>query len=55
MSLWQVPDKETVEFMTLFYKNLIENRSVRDSFNSAQLQMSEKYDPYFWGAFVLIE
>ncbi len=55
MSLWQVPDKETSEFMELFYKNLIDNGSVRESFNNAQLMMSRKYEPYFWGAFVLIE
>ena len=55
MSLWQVPDEETSEFMGLFYKNLIENKSVRESFNIAQLQMSQNYDPYYWGAFVLID
>ena len=47
--------EETSEFMGLFYKNLIENKSVRESFNIAQLQMSQNYDPYYWGAFVLID
>lgn len=54
MSLWQVPDKETAEFMTLFYTQLIETQDIRIAFNSAQEQMRKKYDPYYWAAFVLI-
>ena len=30
MSLWQVPDKETEEFMTLFYSNLVKEKNVRN-------------------------
>ena len=55
MSLWQVPDKETAEFMTTFYKNLTKTNDIRKSFNLTQRTMREKYDPYYWGAFVLIE
>ncbi|MEZ4938414.1 MAG: CHAT domain-containing tetratricopeptide repeat protein [Crocinitomicaceae bacterium] len=55
MSLWQVPDKETMEFMTLFYKNLTANNRIQESFKIAQKEMRKKYDPYFWAAFVLIE
>jgi CHAT domain-containing protein len=55
MSLWQVPDKETDEFMTSFYNELIKTKEIRKSFTSAQKLMRAKYDPYFWGAFVLIE
>ena len=55
MSLWQVPDKETAEFMTLFYGQLTELNDIRKAFESAQEQMRNKYDPYFWAAFVLIE
>jgi CHAT domain-containing protein len=54
MSLWQVPDKETKEFMILFYDNLLETKNVRESFHEAQLQMSQKYDAFYWAAFVLI-
>ncbi|MFH2094643.1 MAG: CHAT domain-containing tetratricopeptide repeat protein, partial [Bacteroidota bacterium] len=36
MSLWQVPDKETVEFMELFYKKLLKFKDVRRSFNETQ-------------------
>ena len=55
MSLWQVPDKETSEFMTLFYKNLIKLKDIPTAFQKTQKIMRSKYDPYYWGAFVLIE
>ncbi len=55
MSLWQVPDKETEEFMTSFYNELIKTKEIRKAFANAQKLMRTKYDPFFWGAFVLIE
>jgi len=55
MSLWQVPDKETSEFMQLFYKNLTKAKDIPKAFNLTQKTMRKKYDPYYWGAFVLIE
>lgn len=55
MSLWQVPDKETAEFMTLFYSNLFVSKDIRQAFAETQKIMREKYDPYFWAAFVLVE
>jgi CHAT domain-containing protein len=55
MSLWQVPDKETVEFMETFYKKLLKSKDVRSAFNDTQKEMRKKYDPYYWGAFVLVE
>jgi len=55
MSLWQVPDKETVEFMTSFYKHLNKTNDIKKSFSLTQKAMRKKYDPYFWAAFVLIE
>jgi CHAT domain-containing protein/uncharacterized protein HemY len=55
MSLWQVPDKETSEFMTKFYKKLMKSNDIKQAFNETQKEMREKYDPYFWAAFVLIE
>jgi CHAT domain-containing protein/tetratricopeptide (TPR) repeat protein len=54
-SLWQVPDKETVEFMEKFYTNLLKLKEIRNAFSETQKEMRQKYDPYFWGAFVLIE
>lgn len=55
MSLWQVPDKETVEFMTSFYSLLFEYYDTRKAFNETQRIFSQKYDPFFWAAFVLLE
>ena len=55
MSLWQIPDKETVEFMSAFYNNLLKDKEIKKAFYDAQKAMRAKYDPYFWGAFVLME
>jgi CHAT domain-containing protein len=55
MSLWEIPDKETVEFMGSFYKNLLLVKDIKQAFSIAQKDMRTKYDPYYWGAFVLLE
>jgi CHAT domain-containing protein len=55
MSLWKVPDKETEEFMVLFYTNLLREGNIHTAFHLTQKTMSKKYDPYFWAAFVLME
>ena len=55
ISLWEVPDNETSEFMTKFYKKLLLTKAVRKSFNETQSEMRKKYDPFYWAAFVLIE
>jgi len=55
MSLWQVPDKETSEFMTAFYTKFLTIKNIRTAFYDTQKEMRQKYDPYYWGAFVLIE
>ena len=54
MSLWQVPDKETTEFMKLFYKRLTKVKDIQQAFHHTQKVMRKKYDPYYWGAFVLV-
>jgi CHAT domain-containing protein/uncharacterized protein HemY len=54
MSLWQVPDKETSEFMELFYINLIRGKDIALAFRNTQLTMSKKYEPFYWAAFVLM-
>ena len=55
VSLWQVPDKETIELMTAFYSNRLGGKSTRESFNLAQGEMRRKYPPFYWAAFVLVE
>jgi len=54
VSLWEVPDKETVEFMTLFYKNWLKNQEINQAFREAQTTMRKKYPPYYWAAFKLV-
>jgi CHAT domain-containing protein/Flp pilus assembly protein TadD len=55
MSLWQVPDKETMEYMETFYTQLLKIKDIRKAYSETQKEMRQKYDPYFWAAFVLIE
>jgi CHAT domain-containing protein len=50
-----VPDKETSEFMQVFYSNLLSMKDIRHAFVSTQKTMQKKYDPYYWAAFVLVE
>ncbi len=55
MSLWKVDDKPTKELMVLFYKNWIRLKDIEQAFIEAERSIKAKYkDPYFWGAFVLL-
>jgi len=55
MSLWEIPDKETVEFMGKFYNNLLQVKDIREAFVETQKDMRAEYNPFYWGAFVLME
>lgn len=57
MSLWQVPDKETSEFMISFYNNWLDKKmDIRTAFQTTQKEMRAMYkDPYLWAGFVLVE
>jgi len=55
MSLWQVPDKETAEFMEQFYQLIASGNEIYASFTETQKYMQSKYDPFFWAAFVLLK
>jgi CHAT domain-containing protein len=56
VSLWSVPDKETMELMTLFYSDLRNSLNPVTSFEKAQKEMRAKYpsDPEKWAGFVLV-
>ena len=56
VSLWSVPDKETMELMILFYTDLAQNLDPVSSFQYAQNQMRDKYpiDAEKWAGFVLV-
>ena len=56
VSLWSVPDEETMELMTLFYEDLTQSLNPVISFSNAQKQMRETYPkrPDLWAGFVLV-
>jgi CHAT domain-containing protein len=56
VSLWSVPDKETMELMTLFYSDLTKTLNPVLSFDKAQKEMRSKYpqEPEKWAGFVLV-
>ena len=57
MSLWEVPDAATAEFMAVFYKKMFALQPIEDAFYQAQQAMKLKYkkDVYQWGAWVLVK
>lgn len=57
MTLAEVPDKETAEFMSLFYQNWKFKTSRRKAFITAQWEMVKRYpkEPEKWANFVLVE
>lgn len=56
MSLWKVPDESTAMLMTCFYENLLNGDSPRESLKVAMRKVSEVFpDPYYWGAFVILD
>lgn len=57
MSLWEVPDAETAEFMNLFYTNWKELSDHKKAFKLSQRTMMNKYrdNPEKWAAFVMFE
>ena len=57
MSLWQVLDEETAEFMVRFYERYNEAGDVRSAFRETQREMAVLYEgqPYKWAGFILVE
>lgn len=56
VSLWKVPDNETMELMTLFYSELSLSKDIFSSFSKAQKEMRNRYpyEPEKWAGFVLV-
>jgi CHAT domain-containing protein/tetratricopeptide (TPR) repeat protein len=55
LSLWDVNDASTSEFMTNFYKNCIDGKSLALAQQNAIHQIKEQYaHPYYWAPFVLM-
>ncbi len=55
LSLWDVHDASTKEFMVTFYKEMQPGGSISPALRSAMLQLRQKYPhPYYWAPFLLI-
>lgn len=56
VSLWEVPDIETIELMSLFYSNIIAGLQAESAFYQAQKEMKSRYreQPSLWAGFVFI-
>ena len=56
MSLWKVNDEATQLLMSSFYKNYLNNGDKYKAFKQAQADLKLKFkEPYYWGAFVMVE
>lgn len=56
MSLWQIDDKATSEYMGLFYDFLSYGLSKHESYKRTVAEIKKKYnDPYYWASFVLLD
>ncbi len=56
MSLWKVPDESTALLMTNFYKALLNGKNRHQALKIAMNAVSKIYpDPYYWGAFVILD
>ena len=56
MSLWKVNDEATQKLMSSFYKNYLLLNDKQKAFKAAQNELKTVYkDPYYWGAFVMVQ
>jgi CHAT domain-containing protein len=57
MSLYKVPDRETAEFMAVFYKKWLKDKlPIPDAFWATQKELRKRFpNPYAWAGFVLLE
>jgi CHAT domain-containing protein/tetratricopeptide (TPR) repeat protein len=55
LTLWDVHDRSTLEFMTLFYRHLTQGANKTLALQKAACHLRERYPhPYYWAAFSLI-
>ncbi|WP_420581542.1 CHAT domain-containing tetratricopeptide repeat protein [Reichenbachiella sp.] len=55
MSLWKVSDEATKNLMTYFYSEWMSGKNKNEAFIAAQKRLRQDFpEPYYWGAFVLL-
>ena len=55
LTLWNVPDRSTSEFMQAFYRNVIAGLGKPMALRQAMLEMRAQYThPYYWAPFFLV-
>lgn len=55
LSLWDVHDRSTMEFMTAFYRNLAAGENMAVALQKATLSLREhRPHPYYWAPFTLV-
>lgn len=53
ISLWKVPDQQTLELLVDFYQRILKGKPQAEALREAQLAMKEKHlDSLYWGAFI---
>lgn len=57
MSLWEVPDQESAEFMSCLYRNLFLEKNIAKAFLHTQEYMKNRYrkQPEKWAAWILVQ
>lgn len=56
MSLWNINDKATSEYMELFYYFLTSGLSKQESYRRTVVEMKKRYeDPYYWASFIMLD
>lgn len=53
ISLWKVPDQQTQELMTTFYQFYLQSNDASKALHQAQISLSKKYRPFYWGGFIV--
>jgi CHAT domain-containing protein len=55
LTLWDVNDQSTAEFMKLFYTRMKTSRNKAEALQSAMREIREAYPhPFYWAPFVLV-
>jgi CHAT domain-containing protein len=56
LSLWKVNDETTQKLMSYFYQEWLKTDNKNLAFKKAQTRLKSEYkDPYYWGAFVMVQ